>query len=125
LPPDFAARLRAGVLALLRELLLLRAVVDLRAEELPLPEDLRADDPLLRELLLRDAEVFRAEVLREEDFRADDDPPPDDLREDPPERDDPPPLLPELPLESAILVPPPRLCTRQDYATLKRASTGA
>src|SRR4051812_35666951 len=98
LPPAFAARLRAGALALL---LLARLrdddpPADLFAAEPPLPEDFRADDPALRDELLRDEEL-RAEVLRDDDperdvdLREEDEPPLlDDLR------DDDPPLRPPL-----------------------------
>ena len=135
MPPAFAARLRPAVLP--DELVLrddeLRAVLPLRALLLPLrAEDLRADELRDDELrdddpLLRDEEAREPpEELRDDDLR--DEPPlDDDLRDEPPERDDPPPpLLLELRFDSAMcLVPPPRLGKARDYATLKRASTGA
>jgi len=77
-------------------------------------------DEELRAEVLRDEELRDEPPERDDDLREEDDPPLDDLRDDPPLRP-----APDFRFESAILVPPPRLGTRQDYATLKRASTGA
>lgn len=124
LPPAFAARLRAGVLADdepdLRadepELEDLRAVDDFRAVELALErrlddallDDFRAVEPALDDLRAVDAPPdLRAVDLRAvepelEDLRAVDDPerdPPPDLRPE----DEPPPLPP---VDSAISFPP-------------------
>ena len=108
MPPALAARLRAGVPALLRELLLRDddPLAEVLRADAPLPEALRAEDPPLRDVL-RDEEL-RADVLRDEELRAEpperdddlreeDDPPLDDLRDDPPLR--PPP---DFRLESAM-----------------------
>jgi len=130
LPPAFAARLRE---AELRELVPPLREDELRAE-LPLREELlRADEPLLEELLRGD-DPLREDELRDDPLREEpldeprDEPPLDEPRDDPPREppDDPPlPLLLELRSESAMSRSSSAPRYGRDYATSKRAATGA